>query len=380
MSGRCRICFVVATEITATAFLFDQIRAAAARYDVSVALNTGNPQFLAPYGISVDVVAMPIERKINIVADLRALFALYRLFRERRFDLVHSVSPKAGLLAVLAGFFAQVPRRLHVFTGQVWVTRRGLARLVLKCVDRLLAMLATHILIDSPSQRDFLVAQHVVSAHKCTVLANGSISGVDVERFRPDAGLHRAVRSELAVPDNGVLFLYLGRLNRDKGVLDLAAAFALASRKRGDLFLALVGPDEEALGPTLDAVCGEFSARLRRVDYTNQPERYMAAADVFCLPSYREGFGTVVIEAAACGVPAIASRIYGLTDAVIDGKTGLLHAPADVDALAAAMLHLAGARDFRGALGATARQRALADFSMPLLTSALLDFYAKMLN
>ena len=115
-------------------------------------------------------------------------------------------------------------------------------------------------------------------------------------------------------------------------------------------------------------------------DYTRQPERFMAAADVFCLPSYREGFGTVIIEAAACGVPAIASRIYGVTDAVIDGVTGILHAPGDTTALAAGMARLAAERQSRRALGEAARKRALADFPMAAMTAALLAFYAKMLD
>jgi glycosyltransferase involved in cell wall biosynthesis len=116
------------------------------------------------------------------------------------------------------------------------------------------------------------------------------------------------------------------------------------------------------------------------IDYTDQPARYMATADVFCLPSYREGFGTVIIEAAACGVPAIASRIYGVTDAIADGKTGLLHTPGDNAALATAMERLAADPALRRTLGEAAHARALADFAMPTLTSALLDFYAKMLN
>jgi glycosyltransferase involved in cell wall biosynthesis len=375
-----RVCFVVATEITVTAFLLDQIRTAAKTHDVCVALNTRNNAFLAPYEINVEVVPVAIERKIKPLADLAALFALYRLFRARRFDLIHSVSPKAGLLAMLAGFLAGVPRRLHVFTGQVWVTRRGLSRFFLKSLDRLLAALATHLLADSPSQRDFLVAEGVVTATKCTVLGKGSISGVNTARFQPDAAARDMVRLELAVPADGVLFLYLGRLNRDKGIADLAAAFANLCRSRDDIWLALVGPDEENMATLARQLCGAHADHLRLVDYTNTPQRYMAAADVFCLPSYREGFGTVVIEAAACGVAAIASRIYGLTDAVIDTETGLLHAAGDVAAIETMMARLAGDRALRQRLGVAARNRACADFAMPVLTSALLAFYAKMLN
>ena len=151
MRARRRICFVVASEITATAFLLDQIRSVAALHEVCVALNTENPAFLAAYGISVEVVAVPIERRVRPLTDLKALAMLWRLFRARRFDLVHSVSPKAGLLAMLAGFLAGVPRRLHVFTGQVWVTRSGLQRWILKHLDNAAAGIR-HVLRDKVGQ------------------------------------------------------------------------------------------------------------------------------------------------------------------------------------------------------------------------------------
>lgn len=375
-----RICFVVATEITVTAFLIDQIRAAAAHYEVWLALKTENVDFLVPYGIAATVVPIAIERKISPLADLAALYFLYRLFRKQRFDLIHSVSPKAGLLAMMAGFLAHSGRRLHVFTGQVWATRSGMVRYGLKWIDRLLAALATHLLVDSRSQRDFLVAEAVLNPRKATVLANGSISGVDPARFHPEEKARADVRRELGISEEDIVFLFLGRLNRDKGVHDLSLAFAQMCKQRDNAWLVMVGPDEGEMKSRVSEICRECANRVRMVDYTNQPERYMAAADVFCLPSYREGFGTVVIEAAACAVPAIASRIYGLTDAVVEGKTGILHEAGDIASLVQAMSKIADDPLLRRNLGGAARRRALADFSMTGLTAALLDYYEKILG
>jgi glycosyltransferase involved in cell wall biosynthesis len=138
----------------------------------------------------------------------------------------------------------------------------------------------------------------------------------------------------------------------------------------------MVGPDEEGLTAAIRAACGAHVSRLRFVGYTGEPQSYMAASDVFVLPSYREGFGSTVIEAAACGLPAIATRIYGLTDAVVDGKTGFLVAPRDPAALAARMRELAEDAGLRLSLGAAARERALRDFSQAALTSATLQYYA----
>jgi glycosyltransferase involved in cell wall biosynthesis len=303
------------------------------------------------------------------------LWLLLRLFRRSRFAAIQSVTPKAGLLAMLAGWMARVPVRVHVFTGQVWVTRAGLARWFLKRMDRVIAACATHVIVDSASQREFLIEQGVIDAHRSRVLGKGSISGVDATRFRPDAGARSALRAELGCDGDSVVFLFLGRLNRDKGVPELAAAFAQIAARDPRPRLVVVGPDEDGSQPRMLAALGAAAARAAFVSYTDHPERYMAAADVFCLPSYREGFGTTIIEAAACGVPAIASRIYGITDAIEDGATGLLCAPADAGALAACMDRLARDPDLRLALGERARERALRDFSATAITAELVSFY-----
>jgi len=373
-----KICIVVSTVFTAKAFLSGQIEELSRTYDVSLIANARGEEVFG--AAKIRVIPAPIERQISPLSDLRALLRMFVLFRRNQFHAVHSVTPKAGLLAMLAAAGARVPVRIHTFTGQVWATRKGVSRMVLRMVDKLIAAAATHVIVDSPSQREFLLGQGVVTAQKSRVLGKGSISGVEVERFQPDTAACAAIRSELTIPPDGVMFLYVGRMNRDKGIIDLAAAFAALSRQRSDTWLVLVGPDEGQLRPRIEQLCRDCRDRLRLVEHTDRPEHFMAAADVFCLPSYREGFGSVIIEAAACGVPAIASRIYGITDAVVDGVTGMLNAPGDVAALTAAMAQLANDPLRRHALGEAARKRAVADFPASALTSALLGFYAKILN
>ena len=373
------ICYVVSSEMTVAAFLKGHIAMAERSYDVSVAVNTRDQAFLGKLGLSAALLAVPIERKIAPLRDLRALWILYRHFRKQRFDMVHSVSPKAGMIGMLAAWLAGIPVRVHTFTGQVWVTQSGWRRRLLKAADWLIGALTTRALVDSPSQRDFLVAEGILPLAKTHVIGKGSICGVDARRFRPDTEFRREVRKQFSIPDSAILLLSLGRLNRDKGAPDLAAAFASLVRRFPDTFLLLVGPDEDGQLRKVMDVCGSAGDHVFHVGFTDQPERYMAAADIFCMPSYREGFGMVIIEAAAAGVPAVASRIYGLTDAVADGVTGLLHPVGDAGAIAAVLERLILNPQARHGMGVAARQRARESFSDVELSKGLMAFYGTML-
>jgi len=375
-----KACVVVASEMTLRTFLVAQLVAMQARYDITVVVNTANPALLDELGVIARLEALPIQRAIAPLSDLRCLARLIRLMRRERFDLVHSMTPKAGLLAMVAAWIARVPVRIHTFTGQVWATRTGIARAALKWIDTAMARAATFTLADSQSQRSFLASEGVVSASKIAVLANGSVSGVDATRFRPDPVRRGIVRESLGVPMTDVVLLFVGRINRDKGVMDLARAFAILADRRADIRLLMVGPDEESLTGAIRNVCSRQLARLHFCAYANAPEDFMTASDILCLPSYREGFGTVIIEAAAVGLPTVASRIYGVVDAVVDGKTGLLHEPADLDGLAGQLERLMSSPELRRSLGAEARARAVRDFSQSTMTSAVLDVYSRLLD
>jgi glycosyltransferase involved in cell wall biosynthesis len=370
-----RVCFVVSSPMTAEAFLAGHVRALADRFDVHLIVNSDPASITHPDLARATIHRARIERAISPLQDLQGLVKLYRIMRRERFAAVHSVTPKAGLLTAIAAFLARVPLRFHTFTGQVWATRRGAGRMLLKALDAVIARLDTHLFVDSASQCAFLKHQGVLALSQGIVLGHGSVCGVDAERFTPDAQARAAVRAELDIPDAALVYLFVGRLTRDKGVLELASAFANVARERTDRFLVLVGPDEDALeAPIREAVAGA-QTRVRFVAWSNAPERYMAAADIFCLPSHREGFGSTIIEAAAAGLPAIGSRIYGVTDAIEDRATGLLFERGDIAGLSAAMRALADDPHTRTAMGAAARNRALRDFSKGAVTAALVAFY-----
>lgn len=373
--SRSPACFVVATPMTAQAFLMDVLREVASRRPLILITNTDDTEFMARAGIACEVVPMDIHRAVSPRHDLRTLWQLFRFFRARQIGLVHSVTPKAGLLTQMASRLAGVPVRLHTFTGQVWVTRHGLWRWLLKSLDKVTANCATRVLADSLSQRDFLVEQRVVPAARIGVLADGSISGVSLQRFRPDAAARSTLRATLEIGEQTPVLLFIGRLNRDKGLFELMDAFAQLATREPESLLVVVGPDEEGIWDELLVRLGEARSRVRRRDFTREPEAFMAMADCLVLPSYREGFGSVVIEAAACGIPAVATRIYGLTDAVVEGETGLLVPVRDVSALTEALYRIVAEPGLMSRFGEQALQRASICFSQQRLTQAWLAFH-----
>lgn len=364
---------MLTAEFAVRAFLLNHLRELSRSFDITVITNTDNPDFLKEANISAKVISLRIARDINFASDVSCLFKLIKIFYQHRFSAVHSITPKAGLLTMIAAWFVRIPMRTHTFTGQVWASKTGMKRLVLKLIDKFFAMLATHVIVDSPSQLEFLLNEKVVQKNKAFIFGKGSISGVDTIRFIPSDSIRNSIRKELDVDKDGIVFLFLGRLNVDKGVLDLAKAFRLLPAKNA--YLLFVGPDEQQLQNDILQITGTCSDRLRFVGMTNQPEKYMAAADVLCLPSYREGFGSVIIEAAATGIPAVASNIYGITDALVDNETGLLHPPKDISAIGRCLERLCENDALRVKLGQQARVRAINDFSSTLITAAWVDFY-----
>jgi glycosyltransferase involved in cell wall biosynthesis len=358
-----RLCVVTTSDLIVRFFLIELLRTLGQRYELTLVVNTTDTALLSRHDVRAQLIPLGIERPISPFADSAALWRLARLFRRARYDGVVSLAPKAGLLAMLAARAAGVPFRCHVFQGEVWARARGPRRALLKSVDRMVASLATHLLVISASERLVLEREGVVAPGRAELIANGSLCGVDPKRFRADARWRDEVRRELEIPDGALITLFLGRITRDKGVLELAHAFRSVADALPRVHLVFVGPDEQMLGPSLHAAAAQHRGRIRIRGLTDTPERYVAAADVLALPSYREGFGNVLIEAAAAGVPGLASRIYGIEDALRDGETGLLHAPGDVAGIAAGLRRLAEDAELRLRLGRQARDRAVRDFA-----------------
>ena len=368
-----KIYFVANVEFAVNAFLLNHLQKLSHYYDLTVIVNTKDTFFLVKQGLDVKVIDLKISRNISLASDFYCLIYLLYLFTKNRPAAVHSITPKSGLLAMIASYFSGVPLRIHTFTGQVWVNKVGFSKALLKSLDALIGLLASFIIVDSCSQQEFLIQQKIVSKKKSVVFGSGSVSGVNLKKFVASKKEFIATRRELSIPIDAFVFIYLGRLHEEKGVLDLAAAFQKI--QDDSAYLIFVGPDDCGLAEQIKLLDKSDINRIRFIGLTSMPERYLAASNTLCLPSYREGFGNVIIEAAAIGVPAIASNIYGISDAIVNQKTGFLNAPKDVNAITDAMQYFLENPKVVKKYGCAAKKRVRAEFDANRMSESWLNFY-----
>lgn len=370
-----KICFVTAVHVSAYSFLRDHMAALQKEYKVHYVCNEPDVNNIKVPNDGYHCVN--IQRKISLLQDIKALWKLYRYFRNEKFDAVHSVTPKAGLLTSIAAFFARVPVRIHIYTGQVWANKKGFMRFMLKTMDRMIALFDNHILVDGEGQRQFLIKNKVISEKNSRVLGSGSICGVNLERFSPSVEVRKEKRAELGIDDLKTVFVFMGRLNHDKGIYDLLSAYDQIAAKRENVYLILFGYDEENVSASFQQYINiKTGDNFDFYGPTPEPHKMLQAGDVFVLPTYREGFGSSVIEASALGLPVICSDAYGVMDAMVDDKTGLRCKVGDVESLYNAMLTLANNKALQIKLGQNGRERVINEFSGAEVTKHWLQFYS----
>lgn len=373
-----KICFITAVHGSAYSFLRDHMSALKKEYQVHYICNEPDVTNIKVPNDAYHFVN--IQRQVSVVNDLKALWHLYKYFRKEKFDAVHSVTPKAGILTAVASFLARVPNRIHTYTGQVWANKTGMMRFILKSMDKLIALFDNHLLVDGEGQRQFLIKNKVLKETNSCVLGSGSICGVNLERFNPSDALRNEKRNELGISEDKIVFAFMGRLNRDKGLHELLAAFNRLASERDDVYLLIFGSDEENISDTFQ----NYSSIRDNINFkyygrTPEPFNMLQAGDVFVLPTYREGFGSSVIEASALGLPVICSDAYGVMDAMIDNETGLRCKVGDVDSLYNSMLKLSIDNDLRSILGKNGRERVVKEFDGRYVTQCWVEFYHKSL-
>lgn len=377
-----KICFVVAVPITARAFLMDHIALLQKMYEVHLVMNFPTEEDKKEFeNLGIECHTAPIQRSITLWGDLNGVISLYKIFKKEKFVCVHSVTPKAGLLTALAGWLASVPNRIHIFTGQVWATRKGAMRMMLKGMDKIIATLNTKILVDGEGQRQYLIKEGVLKENNSMVPAEGSIAGIKLDRYVISRDVRRDEREKLGISSDNVVYVFIGRLNHDKGIGEIYEAFNRLVIECPKSMLLFYGWDEGGY----DAKSVDYPNIKKDVNYffpgqTKMPFCSLQAGDVFVLPTWREGFGVSVLEAQALGLPVITSDVYGVVDASVEGVTGLRCKVNDPNGLYLCMKQYYEDADMRKRHGMAGRKRVEEKFNNIRVSQAWLDIYKEMLG
>ena len=370
-----KICFISTTPKTLQWFMKPYIVSLSKKTSITVL--TQNISYLKKEfdNINIQYQEIKILRKPSLFNDILLLLYLIKVFKKYKFNSVHSIMPKSGFLSMLAARFMNIPNRFHTFTGQVWINKKGVSRYFLRNVDKFICSLSTHVFADSHSQKEYLIKNKIVSKKKIGVLLNGSICGVDIDKFKPNKEKKYQNRLDNKFSTNSFIFLFLGRLNEEKGIFDLVKAFLLKFAYHTDCFLIFVGDDEINFKQYINTINYNKNNNIRLFPYSNNPEIFISMSDIICLPSYREGFGSVIIEAAASGVPSIVSDIYGLKDSIIEHETGLKFPKGNIEDLSKAMLEMYTNKNLRKKFSQNARIRSVNLFNQKKFINAFEDFY-----
>lgn len=328
---------------------------------------------------------LPMQRRIAPLSDLRAIAKLVGVFLHWKPQIVHAHTPKGGLVGMLAAWIAGVPIRIYHIHGLPLETARGLSSWLLWFSERATVAAATQILCVSSSAADAVARAGIATRDRITVPANGSIAGVDsAVRFNPDTlpqARAEEVRRRFGIPDGAVVLGYVGRLVRDKGIPELVEAWQEVRREHEAVHLLVVGMFESRDPVPADVrKTLEGDPRIHLVGEDWSPTAYYAAMDIVVLPSLREGFPTVPLEAAAMKKPVVATRVTGCVDAVLDEVTGLLVPPQDSRALTAAIKRYLSSPALRAAHGRAARDRVIRDFQPECVRRATCAEYTRLLN
>ncbi len=285
--------------------------------------------------------SVAMQRQISPVKDLIALIRLYNFFRKEKPCIVHSITPKAGLLSMCAAYFAKVPVRMHTFTGLIFPSKKGAMRFLLSGLDKLLCRFATNIYPEGYGVKDELIKNNITKK-PLKVLANGSIKGINIQYFNPEifdvAGKNK-IREELNIDKKDFVFVFIGRLVGDKGINELIAAFNILSNDYPYTKLILAGSFENDLDPlkpeTIQII--KEHANIIHLGFKNDVRPFYAIADALVFPSYREGFPNVVLEASAMGLPCIATNISGCNEIIVPDENGVIIPAKNTTALLQAM-------------------------------------------
>src|SRR5690606_10408433 len=316
-------------------------------------------------------------------SDIISLIKLYKCFKREKPHIVHSITPKAGLLTMMAGYMAKVPIRIHTFTGLIFPTSTGIKKKVLIAMDKLLCYCATHIFPEGQGVKNDLI-KYKITDKPLKIIANGNVNGIDTEHFNSkliSEEKKNTLKTELGIKSDDFVFIYIGRMVKDKGINELIGAFKEGNQINENTKLLLVGDLEPKVGNLKNKTEEEIknNPSIIAVGYQSDVRPYFAISHVLTFPSYREGFPNVVLQAGAMELPAIVSNISGCNEIVTNEMNGEIIPPADEMALLNAMVKSYMNKGKLTEMGKNSRVFIIKNFQSSLVWHALLNEYKQLI-
>lgn len=372
-----KIIRVTTVPLSLKAFCDGMLKELSEKYEVVAVSSPGEDLDLVAEREGVRTIAVPMERHISMWKDCKSLVQMIKVLRKEKPYMVHSMTPKAGLVTMIAGKLAGVPVRVHTFTGLVWPTSTGLKREILKMTDRLTCACATHIIPEGQGVRSDLISGGITKK-PLKVLGFGNVKGVDMECF--DRNRFADVKKD----DDRFTFMFVGRIVGDKGVNELVEAFTELHDKYQNTKLVLVGPYENHLDPVSELSQNRIVANPAIVaigpKFGDELLVEYMKADCHVLPSYREGFPNTPMEAGALGLPNIVTDINGAREIVVNEVNGLVVPSKDAKALYDAMERMLTDNALREKIKMNARKMIGDRFERGFVRKCLYDFYDEIMK
>ncbi|WP_276166273.1 glycosyltransferase family 4 protein [Zobellia alginiliquefaciens] len=312
-------------------------------FEVSAIASEGEQHQTIRETEGINTIVVNIDRRINILADIKSLCKLYTLFRKEKPFIIHSITPKAGLLSMVAGYLAGVPNRLHTFTGLVFPTQTGIMKKMLIFFDRIICFCATNIYPEGLGVKNDLIS-YGISKKPLKIIGHGNINGIDLSHFDPNLYSNTVlqdIRNELSILESDFVWCFVGRIGRDKGIEEMITSFTQIQKQSKNSKLLLVGPYEKELDPLPTSIEHEIETNksIISVGWQQDVRPYFAISNVFVFPSYREGFPNVLLQAGAMGIYSIVTDINGSNEIIEDKLNGTIIPVKDSNALTEAMLN-----------------------------------------
>lgn len=337
----------------------------------------------------VPVYDVKMERQIAPFQDLISLYRLYKFFKKEKPTIVHSITPKAGLLSMMAAKYARVPIRIHTFTGLIFPTKKGLFQKLLIMMDKVLCWHATHIFPEGKGVKQDLIKFEITSK-PLKIIANGNVNGIDIDYFNVENVTleeKQNLRNEINISEKDFVFIFVGRLVCDKGINELIQAFSKLTNdchpelvEGKEAKLLLVGPFENQLDPLKPETIAEINTnpKIISVGFQKDVRPYYAISNALVFPSYREGFPNVVMQAGAMGLPSIVSNINGCNEIIKQNKNGIIIPVKNSDAIFEAMKNMIQDAELYNDLKCNSRQMITSQFEQKLVWEALLKEYKEL--